>query len=154
VVFTGRRDDLNLTDAQLKELGLVKPAVDLDVEPGPPIVQAARILERYHALVEAQPPSVVVVGEAGAAFACALVAKERGIPVAQIGVPHEGGARALGRTLTDSLADLVLLPGAAARARERAPDPQLVFLEEVLDARAPAEVVPALEALLLASPAR
>ena len=152
VVHTGRRDDLGVTDAQLKELGLVRPTVDLDVDAGPTIVQAARVLERYHALLDVQRPSVVVVGDAGAAFACALVAKERGIPVAQLGLVADAGSRPLGRTLTESLADLVLAPATRTRPSSRSADPQLVFLED-----APAEaagVVPALEALLLASPGR
>ncbi|HEX5138934.1 MAG TPA: UDP-N-acetylglucosamine 2-epimerase, partial [Planctomycetota bacterium] len=150
VVHTGRRDDLLLTDAQLKELALEGPDVDLDVAPAETIVLTARIMERYHALLEAGRPAAVVVGDAEPSLACALVAKELGIAVAQVapdGAPAAPGP--LRRTLKGSLADVTLLAGDLGR-RPAAHAAQLLFAEGPARAReAPLEdLVPALEALL------
>jgi len=148
LVYTGRRDDLGLTDAQLRELGIGKPDVELDVVAEPGIVQTARIMERYHALAATQMPSVVVVGESSASLSCALVARERGIPVAQIADSRAAPApvaRPLGNGATESIADLVLAP--EHRISPGAAPTQLAFVEDapVHEAR---ELVPVLEALL------
>ncbi|MFI5402569.1 MAG: hypothetical protein ACHQ1G_06495 [Planctomycetota bacterium] len=101
VVHTGRRDDLRLTDAQLRELGYEGPDVDLDIAPSESIVLVARVMERYHALLEAGPPLAVVVSDSEAALACALVAKERGLAVARTGGDTAAPKGPLGRALGD-----------------------------------------------------
>jgi UDP-GlcNAc:undecaprenyl-phosphate GlcNAc-1-phosphate transferase len=108
VVHTGRRDDLSLTDAQLRELGLEGPDIDLDVAAAETIVLVARVMERYHGLLEAQRPAVVVVGDGEASLACALVAKEHGLAVARLASPDgaEAPESPLLRTFRGSLADL------------------------------------------------
>ncbi len=147
VVHTGRRDDLGLTEAQLRELSYEGPDVDLDVAPAETIVLTARVMERYHTLLEAARPAVVVVGQSEASLACALVAKEHGLAVAQIAPTGEalGPPGPLRRTFRDSLADLTL----AAEDRGRRPTaaggrPRETGIKDL---------VPALEALLATSPA-
>jgi hypothetical protein len=146
VVHTGRRDDLKLSDAQLRELGIEGPDVDLDIAPAASIVLTARIMERYHALLETSKPAVVVVGDCDASPACALVAKEHGLAVARVAFP---GApvppRPLLRTLRDSLADLTL----AAKPPDGG---QLMLVDaqgRVREGDA-ADLAPAIEALLAA----
>ncbi len=144
VVHTGRRDDLGVTEAQLKDLGYEGPDVDLDVVPTEAIVFTARVMERYHMLLEAGTPAVIVVGQSEASLACALVAKEHGVAVAQVAHAAEPAAPAgpLRRTFRDSLADLTLEDRgrrpAAAHGRPRG-----TALEDL---------APALEALLPAGP--
>ncbi|MHC4973367.1 MAG: glycosyltransferase family 4 protein [Planctomycetota bacterium] len=152
VIHTGRRDDLGLTSAQMRELGLEVPHLDLDVAPGGGVVHTARVMERYRDCLGTADgrPAVVVVGDSGAAVACAMAAKECGLAVAHVGAATPP-AEPLNRTLTASLADLTLF------AEDRGQRPgtgagQLLFLDEArgrVDADA-ARVVPALEALLLA----
>jgi hypothetical protein len=121
VVHTGRRDDLRLTDAQLREHGYEGPDVDLDIAPSEAIVLVARVMERYHALLEAGPPLAVVVGDSEAALACALVAKERGLAVARTAIdaaaPQGPLRRALGDYPETGIEDLLpALEGASQRA--------------------------------------
>jgi UDP-GlcNAc:undecaprenyl-phosphate GlcNAc-1-phosphate transferase len=146
VVHTGRRDDLLLTDAQLRELALEGPDIDLDVAPAETIVLTARVMERYHALLDAGRPAAVVVGDSDPALACALVAKEMGVPVAQ--VAPEAAAAAPGplrRVLRDSLApegdrgrrpgsrgEHLLLADGLGRTREAPLDDLLPALEALL----------------------
>jgi len=150
VVHTGRRDDFGLTVAQMRELGLEVPHVDLDVEPGEGVVHTARVMERYRACLETSRPAVVVVGDSGASVACAMAAKECDLAVAHVAAAT-APAKPLNRTLTASLADLTLFAEDRGQ-RPTAAAGQLLFLDEArgrADADA-ARVVPALEALLLA----
>ncbi|MHC4549337.1 MAG: UDP-N-acetylglucosamine 2-epimerase [Planctomycetota bacterium] len=151
VVLVGCRDDLGLTSAQLRELELETPDVDLDVPPGEGVVHTARVMERYNALLETAKPAVVVVGDSSASVACAMAAKEHRLAVAHVGA-GTAAEQPLTRTLTASLADLTL----SAEDRGRRPAGgagQLLLREERAAGHADAEaaqVVPALEALLLA----
>jgi UDP-GlcNAc:undecaprenyl-phosphate GlcNAc-1-phosphate transferase len=147
VVHVGRRDDLLLTAAQMKELALEGPDIDLDVAPAEPIVLTARVMERYHALLEAGRPAAVVVGDAEPSLACALVAKEMGVAVAQVApeaAPAPPGP--LRRTLRDSLA-----PAGDRGRRPAGRGPQLLLADGLGRTReAPLDdLIPALEALLL-----
>lgn len=143
VVHTGRRDDLMLTAAQMKELAFEGPDIDLDVAPAETIVLMARVMERYHALLEAGRPHAVVVGDSEPSLACALVAKEMGVAVAQVAPEGAGFSPGpLRRTLRDSLADR----GRRAAGR----DAQLLLADgfgRTREARLD-DLVPALEALL------
>jgi len=155
VVHTGRRDDLNLSGAQLRELDLEGPDVDLDIAPAETIVRTARVMEHYHALLETGLPAVVVVGVSETSLACALVAKEFGIAVAQV-VPAAGAEVPPGplrRTLRDSLADLTL----ASEDRGQRPSGRPHLLVDGAGRARQADLddlVPAIEALLVATPAR
>lgn len=144
VVHTGRRDDLGLTEAQLRELGYEGPDVDLDVVPTEAIVFTARVMERYHTLLEAGLPAVLVVGQSEASLACALVGKEHGLAVAQIALTGEAAVPPgpLRRTFRDSLADLTL----EDRGRRPAAGGGRACETALGD------LAPALEALLVESP--
>jgi UDP-N-acetylglucosamine 2-epimerase len=142
IVFTGRRDDLGLTDAQIRELALDRPDVELDVPRGPSIVQSARVMERYHALLELGRPAVVVVGASAVSVACALVARERSIPVAQVAGPSRPAEV---RPLEPQIADLVLVPRVEGDKQHK----QLLFGGQASTEAEVADLVPALEALLV-----
>jgi hypothetical protein len=150
IVFTGRRDDLGLTDAQLRELDLEHPGVELDVAAGEDVVYMARVMERYDALVAAEPPSVVVVGDSRAGVACALVAKERGLAVAHVGAAGERAG-----TLAETMADVVLAtdrgirPSPVATPSSGAVRP-LMFLDDSATGaeESAARIVPAIEAMI------
>lgn len=148
IVHTGRRDDLGLTEAEFEELGLEAPDVDLDVAPAEPIVLTARVMERYHALLEAARPAVVVVGDSEPSLACALVAKEQGLAVAQVAAEEAAVPPGpLRRTLKESLADETL----ATEDHGRRPGDRL-FLVDGAGRRREADIhdlVPAIEALLV-----
>ncbi len=143
VVHVGRRDDLGLTDAEIVSRGYELPVVDLDVAATSNIVRMAHVMERYHSLATTHTPSVVVVGSSRAGAACALAAKELGVPVAHIGAPESA--------LTHAMSDLSLTRGIPVAQEPGARESQqLVFLDE---GALPAEgsLVPALEALLVAN---
>jgi len=121
VVHTGRRDDLGVTHAQLRELGYEGPDVDLDVAPAEPVVVIARVMERYHALLDAGRPLAVVVGDSEPSLACALVARECGLAVARAAggptAPEGPLRRALGDYPEAFVEDLLpTLEGASQRA--------------------------------------
>lgn len=146
IVYSGCRDDLGLSETQLDEHGLDAPAVELDVRDGDPVATMARVMERYSALVDLAAPAVVVVDDSRAGAACAIVARERGVPVARVGSAAEAGAHA-------PPADLVL--GTDAGGARKAPASQLRLLEDEPDGAGDeaARLVPALESLLAAASA-
>jgi UDP-GlcNAc:undecaprenyl-phosphate/decaprenyl-phosphate GlcNAc-1-phosphate transferase len=150
VVHTGRRDDLMLTEAQLRELAFEGPDIDLDIAPAETIVVTARVMERYHALLEAGRPAAVVVGDSEPSLACALVAKEMGLAVAQV-APDAASAPPgpLHRTLRDFLA-----PSGDRGRRHAGRGAQLLLADAFGRTReAPLDdLIPALEALLVEGP--
>jgi len=150
IVYTGRRDDLCLTDAQLRELGLEHPGVELDVPRGEDVVYMARVMERYNALVAAEPPAVVVVGDSRAGVACALVAKERGLALAHVGAAGERAG-----TLAETMADVVLATDRGVRPTPIVTPPSgagrpLLFLDDPTTSaeESAARIVPAIEAMI------
>ncbi len=119
LVHTGQHYDENLSDVFFDELGMKRPDVHLEVGSGSHGQQAARVLERFEAVLEEAIAAgrpfdrVVVVGDVNSTMAAALAAAKLHIPVAHV----EAGLRSFDRSMpeeinrivTDTLADLLLV---------------------------------------------
>ncbi len=75
VVHTGQHYDEKMSGTFFKELGLPRPAVDLEVGSASHAVQTAEIMKRFEPVLGKERPDVViVVGDVNSTVACALVA--------------------------------------------------------------------------------
>jgi UDP-N-acetylglucosamine 2-epimerase (non-hydrolysing) len=121
VVHTGQHYDARMSDEILADLDFGAPDRFLGVGSGAHGSQTARIMLGFdEVLAEAQPVCVVVPGDVNSTLACALVAAQRGIPVAHLeaglrsndwGMPEE-----INRVLTDQLSDLCFTHSPEAEA--------------------------------------
>ena len=105
-VHTGQHHDAALSDVFLRDLGLPRPDISLDVGSGSHGLQTARVLERFEAaLGEHRPALVVVVGDVNSTLACALAASKtcyadgRRPVVAHV----EAGLRSWDRTMPEEI---------------------------------------------------
>lgn len=126
VIHTGQHYDEKMSGTFFKELGLPRPAVDLEVGSASHAVQTAEIMKRFEPVLEKErPDAVVVVGDVNSTVACALVAAKityggtggaatRSRPL----IAHvEAGLRSrdrsmpeeINRIVTDSIADLLFV---------------------------------------------
>ena len=119
LVHTGQHYDSLMSGIFFRELGIPEPDVNLDAGSGSQAVQTANIMMRFEPLcAEIKPDWVVVVGDVNSTMACALVCAKLGVKVAHI----EAGLRSFDRTMpeeinrvvTDSIADLLLMPSSDA----------------------------------------
>jgi UDP-N-acetylglucosamine 2-epimerase (non-hydrolysing) len=125
VVHTGQHYDEKMSGAFFKELGLPRPAIDLEVGSGSHAVQTAEIMKRFEPVLEKErPDAVVLVGDVNSTVACALVASkavyrsdgasnktgpliihvEAGLRSRDRAMPEETN-----RVLTDALADVLFV---------------------------------------------
>lgn len=112
LVHTGQHYDAAMKDAFFRQLGIPEPDVDLEVGSGSHAVQTAEIMRRFERVVDAEPPScVLVVGDVNSTIACALVASKKGIPVVHVEAGLRSYDRAMpeeiNRVLTDQISDLL-----------------------------------------------
>src|SRR6185503_7833414 len=119
VVHTGQHYDWNMTDAFIRDLGLPKPDLFLNVGSGSHAAQTAAVMERFEPVVPSEKPDwVLVVGDDNSTLACALVCVKLGVKVAHV----EAGLRSrdrsmpeeINRLLTDQIADLLFTPSTDA----------------------------------------
>lgn len=112
LVHTGQHYDVAMQQQFFEQLGIPWPDIDLEVGSASHAVQTAEIMRRFEPVLdEAQPRSVLVVGDINSTLACALVAAKKGIPVVHV----EAGLRSYDRTmpeeinrvLTDQIAELL-----------------------------------------------
>ncbi len=110
LVHTGQHYDLAMSARLFAALQLPEPAVNLEVGSGSHAWQTAEIMRRFEPLLDSlQPSAVLVVGDVNSTLACALVARQRAVPVLHV----ESGLRShdrsmpeeLNRVLTDQIAD-------------------------------------------------
>lgn len=81
IIYTGQHYDDNMSEVFLREFGLGKPHVNLEVGSGSHGQQTARILERYEQqLFDERPAACVVFGDVNSTVACALAAGKLGVP--------------------------------------------------------------------------
>ncbi|TMH54073.1 MAG: UDP-N-acetyl glucosamine 2-epimerase [Betaproteobacteria bacterium] len=100
LVHTGQHYDVAMNDRLFADLKLRTPDVNLDVGSGTHAQQTAEIMRRFEPVVDASPPScVVVVGDVNSTLACSLVAVKKGIPVVHI----EAGLRSFDRTMPEEI---------------------------------------------------
>ncbi len=178
VIHTGQHYDEKMSGTFFKELGLPKPAVDLEVGSASHAVQTAEIMKRFEPVLEKErPDAVIVVGDVNSTAACALVAAKitysgtgdaatRSRPL----IAHvEAGLRSrdrsmpeeINRIVTDSIADILFVTEADAvrnLIREGVPRRHIHFVgntmvDTLLRHRTRAERSPVLERLGLLKPA-
>ena len=100
LVHTGQHYDVAMNDRLFADLKLRMPDVNLDVGSGSHAQQTAEIMRRFEPVVDASPPScVVVVGDVNSTLACSLVAVKKGIPVVHV----EAGLRSFDRTMPEEI---------------------------------------------------
>src|SRR2546423_6418167 len=140
LVHTGQHYDVAMNDRLFTDLKLETPAVNLDVGSGTHAQQTAEIMRRFEPVVDAAPPScVVVVGDVNSTLACSLVAAKKGVPVAHVEAGLRSFDRAMpeeiNRVLTDQIADLLYTTERAAQenlAREGIPPERIHFVGNVM----------------------
>lgn len=135
IVNTGQHYDEAMAEVFFRELGIPRPAVNLEVGSGSHGAQTARIVERYEAhLLANRPDATVVFGDVNSTVACALAAAKLHIPVAHV----EAGLRSFDRTMpeeinrivTDALAELHLVsePSGVTNLRREGVDERKIKL--------------------------
>lgn len=111
LVHTGQHYDAAMSEIFFEQLGLPRPDRNLDVGSGSHAAQtAALILALETAVIDYQPPMVVVYGDINSTLAAVIVASKMGIPTAHV----EAGLRSfdrdmpeeINRVVTDALCDL------------------------------------------------
>jgi UDP-N-acetylglucosamine 2-epimerase (non-hydrolysing) len=110
LVHTGQHYDQAMSERLFAALGLPAPVVNLEVGSASHAQQTAEVMRRFEPLLASYRPSaVLVVGDVNSTLACALVARQCGVPVLHV----ESGLRSfdrlmpeeLNRVLTDQMAD-------------------------------------------------
>lgn len=119
VVHTGQHFDANMSDVFFTELGMSKPAHQLNIHGGSHGVMTGRMLTEIElVLLDEKPDVVLVYGDTNSTLAGALAAVKLHIPVAHV----EAGLRSfnmrmpeeINRILTDRISSWLFAPTTAA----------------------------------------
>ena len=111
IIHTGQHYDKKMSGSFFEELRIPEPHVNLEVGSGTQARQTALIMERYEALLLAEPADwVLVVGDVTSTMACSIAGKKLGMGVIHV----EGGIRSndltmpeeINRMVTDSITDI------------------------------------------------
>jgi len=140
LVHTGQHYDEAMNDRFFSDLGLPRPAVNLEVGSGSHAQQTAEIMTRFELVLDSYTPSaLLVVGDVNSTIACALVAAKKGYPIVHV----EAGLRSYDRTmpeeinriLTDQLSDFLFTTEEDARGnliREGISEDKIFFVGNVM----------------------
>ena len=123
IVHTGQHYDHKMSKSFFEDLGIPKPAINLEVGSGTHAQQTAEIMKRFEGVLLRETPDVLlVVGDVNSTIACALDAAKIQYPAKHIlkrpMIVHvEAGLRSfdrempeeINRILTDSLSDLLFI---------------------------------------------
>jgi UDP-GlcNAc3NAcA epimerase len=108
VVDTGQHYDHRMRDVFFEELGLAKPAVDLEVGSGSHAEQtAAGLVGIERVLLREQPDWVLVYGDTNATLSGALAAAKLQVPVAHVEAGLRSGNRSMPEEINRLLVDRV-----------------------------------------------
>lgn len=123
IVHTGQHYDHKMSKSFFEDLGIPKPAINLEVGSGSHAQQTAEIMKRFEGVLLGEAPDVLlVVGDVNSTIGCALVAAKIQYPDEHplkrpVIVHVEAGLRSfdrempeeINRILTDSLSDLLFV---------------------------------------------
>ncbi len=123
IVHTGQHYDHKMSKSFFEDLGIPKPAINLEVGSGTHAQQTAEIMKRFEEVLLRETPEVLlVVGDVNSTIACTLVAAKIQYPAEHslkrpIIVHVEAGLRSfdrempeeINRILTDALSDLLFI---------------------------------------------
>ncbi len=114
LLHTGQHYDRQMSHLFFEELGIPRPAVNLEVGGGTHAQQTAEVMKRFEPEVERYGPDLVlVVGDVNSTLACALVAVKLHVPVAHVEAGLRSGDRTMpeeiNRILTDAISDLLFV---------------------------------------------
>lgn len=100
VIHTGQHFDANMSDVFFSELGMAKPAYQLDIHGGTHGAMTGRMLEQIErVLLVKKPDAVLVYGDTNSTLAGALAAVKLHIPVAHV----EAGLRSFNMTMPEEV---------------------------------------------------
>jgi UDP-GlcNAc3NAcA epimerase len=140
VVHTGQHFDANMSDVFFSELGMAKPAYQLDIHSGTHGAMTGRMLaEVERVLLAEKPDAVLVYGDTNSTLAGALAAVKLHIPVAHV----EAGLRSfnmampeeVNRILTDRISRWLFTPTDVAAehlVREGFAEKQIIPVGDVM----------------------
>jgi UDP-GlcNAc3NAcA epimerase len=119
IVHTGQHYDANMSDVFFEELGIPRPAYDLEIHGGSHGAMTGRMLEAIErVLMDVKPDAVLVYGDTNSTIAGALAAAKLHVPIAHV----EAGLRSfnlkmpeeVNRILTDRISTWLFTPSGDA----------------------------------------
>lgn len=100
LVHTGQHYDFHMSEIFFQNLDIPRPGIHLNVGPGSPAAQTAKIMTQFEkVLLKENPNLVMVVGDVNSTLACSLVASKMNIKIAHV----EAGLRSFDRTMPEEI---------------------------------------------------
>ena len=104
IVHTGQHYDKNMSDIFFKNLGLLKPDINLGAASGNHGFQTGKIMIEFEKqLLKKRPDLVIVVGDVNSTLACSIDSVKHHILIAHV----EAGLRSFDRTMPEEINRIV-----------------------------------------------